>query len=228
MSLRSTFAVNLITGKLVKILGPNRAAGKDVTKDSIMHTTTTHAAPSWQSKISQTIEQHSNDVTSRYLQLASVDERGHPCCRTLVFREFNARQTQLFLHTDSRSDKISQFEANKQVEACWYFNQTREQFRLKGQIECIVHDPIHSCDATSCPATPPPQQLRNEHWQKLSGALRDSYGEDCAAGAPNPYFVLLILNIAQVDYLRLAPLPHLRLNYQLDEQANWIARVIRP
>ena len=65
------------------------------------------------------------------------------------------------------------------------------------------------------------QQLRLAHWQNLSDALRESYGPNHSHAQPDENFTLLIVHMTQVDYLRLSPLLHLRLLYNIDEQGKW-------
>ena len=179
---------------------------------------------SWQETINRALSVHTDIPSSRFLQLATVDIHGQPHCRTLVFRGFDQDKNQLYLHTDKRSVKIAQLESNNRVETCWYFSETREQFRFKGQIECIGHLDA----AMEQPTSRSKQQLRLAHWQNLSDALRESYGSNYSHAQPDENFTLLIVHITQVDYLRLAPLPHLRLLYSLDEQGKWQTKAGSP
>ncbi|ABG42552.1 pyridoxamine 5'-phosphate oxidase-related, FMN-binding protein [Paraglaciecola sp. T6c] len=182
-----------------------------------------HHSP-WHAIFYQSLSAHEKIPASRYLQLATVDNQGNPRCRTLVFRGLNQDKNQLYLHTDNRSEKMSQLEIQKHVEACWYFSETREQFRFSGHIECIGQS--EKSETTS--GSPKAQHLRLAHWQKLSDALRESYGPNYDIAQPDENFVLLILHITRVDYLRLAPLPHLRVIYHLDASENWQAEAAVP
>jgi PPOX class probable FMN-dependent enzyme len=173
----------------------------------------------WQTKIASALSVHQHLPISRYLQLATVDTKGHPRCRTLVFRGLNPGLNEMYLHTDNRSEKVTQLESNHHVEACWYFSETREQFRFKGQIECIGHQNTSHSEA---------EQVRCAHWQNLSEALRESYGENYDDMQPDENFTLMILHITRVDYLRLAPLPHLRVIYDLDKSQNWQEKTAVP
>ena len=62
----------------------------------------------------------------------------------------------------------------------------------------------------------------------IGAALRESYGSNYSHAQPDENFTLLIVHITQVDYLRLAPLPHLRLLYSLDEQGKWQTKAGSP
>lgn len=194
-----------------------------------------HHSP-WQTIFYRSLSAHEKIPASRYLQLATVDNHGHPHCRTLVFRGFNQDKNQMYLHTDNRSEKMSQLEIHNRAEACWYFSETREQFRFSGHVESISDKKSighkksigqsEQSKTTSC--SPEAQRLRLTHWQNLSDALRESYGQNYDIAQPDENFVLLILHITRVDYLRLAPLPHLRVIYHLDASENWQAKSAIP
>lgn len=73
----------------------------------------------------------------------SIDGRAVPKCRTVVFRDFLFNQKQnnvLTFNTDLRSTKIEEsFHAGHDTclfEACFYFNETWEQYRFTG--ECFL------------------------------------------------------------------------------------------
>ena len=184
----------------------------------------------WQTILYRSLAAHEKIPASRYLQLATVDNHGHPHCRTLVFRGFNQDENHLYLHTDKRSEKMSQLEIHNHVEACWYFSETREQFRFSGHVESISHTKSigQSEQSKTMGCSPEDQRLRLAHWQNLSDALRESYGQNYDIAQPDENFVLLILHITRVDYLRLAPLPHFRVTYHLDASENWQAESAVP
>lgn len=78
-------------------------------------------------------------------QLATVDvHTNRPRCRTLVFRDFlfmDKRSNVLTFHIDSRSNKVHEsfgLDGSTPVEACFYFAETREQYRFSGQCFLIT------------------------------------------------------------------------------------------
>lgn len=75
-------------------------------------------------------------------QIATIDELNNkPRCRTVVFRDFlfkDKKSNVLTFNTDLRSGKIEEsfprgLESTTPVEACFYFPETMEQYRLSGQ-----------------------------------------------------------------------------------------------
>ncbi|AQZ13052.1 YGR017W [Zygosaccharomyces parabailii] len=79
-------------------------------------------------------------------QLATVEENSHkPRCRTMVFRDFlfkDKRSNVLTFHTDLRSNKVHNsfhgVEDSAPIEACFYFPETREQYRFSGRCFLIT------------------------------------------------------------------------------------------
>ena len=89
---------------------------------------------SWRHLLEQAIEQHAHLPQARFVQLATIRRDGRPANRTLAFRGWLEPEECLLFTTDLRSAKVRQLGAWTWAEACWYFTETREQFRLLGQI----------------------------------------------------------------------------------------------
>jgi pyridoxamine 5'-phosphate oxidase len=156
-----------------------------------------------ESAIAHALHRNRSLVYARYLQLATVRANGHPANRTLVFRGFLEDTNQLKFVTDARSDKAEQIQQQPWAEVCWYFPNTREQFRITGYLTLIGDDDSHPARITS--------------WQELSDAARLQFAwphsgqprEQKAAfeppppdpAQPVPNFCLLLLDPVQVDHL---------------------------
>ncbi|HEY9802330.1 MAG TPA: Npun_F5749 family FMN-dependent PPOX-type flavoprotein [Leptolyngbyaceae cyanobacterium] len=187
----------------------------------------------WRSAIAHALHRNRSLVYARYLQLATVRANGHPANRTVVFRGFLADTNQLKFITDARSDKIDQIQQRPWAEACWYFPNTREQFRISGYLTLVGSDESH----------PHLQPARLATWQELSDAARLQFAwphpgkgkEDQAAFNPPPpdpqkpiaNFCLLLLEPTQVDHLELRGEPQNRYLYRLDDQ-EWSMQAINP
>ncbi|MBD2503534.1 Npun_F5749 family FMN-dependent PPOX-type flavoprotein [Anabaena azotica] len=187
----------------------------------------------WRSAIAHALHRNRSLVYARYLQLATVRANGHPANRTVVFRGFLADTNQLKFITDARSDKIDQIQQQPWAEACWYFPNTREQFRISGYLTLVGSDESH----------PHLQPARLATWQELSDAARLQFAwphpgknkEDQAAFNPPPpdpqkpiaNFCLLLLEPKQVDHLELRGEPQNRYLYRLDDQ-EWSMQAVNP
>ncbi|MBE9050414.1 pyridoxamine 5'-phosphate oxidase family protein [Nostocales cyanobacterium LEGE 11386] len=188
----------------------------------------------WRSAIARALHRNRSLVYARYLQLATVKENGRPANRTVVFRGFLEETNQLKFITDSRSDKVYQIQQQPWAEICWYFPNTREQFRISGCLTLVKGDNSH----------PTLQPARITTWQELSDAARLQFAwphpgkprvDESAAFKPPPpnptqpvpNFCLLLLDPVQVDHLELRGEPQNRRIYSRDEQ-QWSIQEINP
>ena len=188
----------------------------------------------WRSPLARALHLNCSLAYARYLQLATVRADGRPANRTLVFRGFQADSDRLKFVTDSRSQKPEQIEHQPWAEACWYFPETREQFRLHGYLTLVKAD---NPDAVL-------QQARQTAWQETSDATRLQFtwpdpGKPKADAAfeqappneiePLANFCLLLLNPVIVDRLELHGEPQNRTIYEWDEiQQTWTVQAVNP
>ncbi|MDZ8188967.1 MAG: pyridoxamine 5'-phosphate oxidase family protein [Nostoc sp. ChiSLP02] len=189
----------------------------------------------WRSAIAHALHRNRSLVYARYLQLATIRVNGHPANRTLVFRGFLEETNQLKFVTDSRSAKADQIQQQPWAEACWYFPNTREQFRLAGCLTLVGNDNSHE-DL---------QPARISMWEELSDAARLQFawphpGKPRVKEAqafeppapdpvqPVPNFCLLLLDPVQVDHLELRGEPQNRKFYHRDENQEWFCEEINP
>ncbi|GAB4546810.1 MAG: hypothetical protein Tsb0014_41400 [Pleurocapsa sp.] len=189
----------------------------------------------WRSHLSRALHRNRSQPNSRYLQLATVSPQGIPANRTVVFRGFfSDENNSLKIVTDSRSDKINHIHHQPQVEACWYFPKTREQFRLAGTIQVI----------TAAESDRELQQARQTTWQNLSDAARSQFAwaepgkplvnpeasniDISIPDSPLSNFCLLLLIPHRVDRLELKGNPHNRCLYCLQSDGTWSIQPVNP
>lgn len=188
----------------------------------------------WKSLITRALHQNRSLVYSRYVQLATVRENGLPANRTVVFRGFLEDTNQLKFITDIRSAKGEQIAKQPAAEICWYFPNSREQFRIGGKLTLVT--------ANSHPHLQP---ARIQMWQELSDAARLQFvwpdpgemrirtPEAFTPPAPDNIepvenFCLLLLEPTEVDHLELRGEPQNRTIYQLNENQEWCSKEINP
>ena len=189
----------------------------------------------WRSLLARALHKNRSLPYARYFQLATLHADGRPANRTVVFRGFLDNTNQLKIITDSRSDKADQIDQQPWGEACWYFPNTREQFRLAGQLTLVVADYPDSALKDARQAT----------WKDLSDAARLQFAwphpgkarveEDNAFSPPPPdpeqplaNFCLLLLEPAQVDHLELRGEPQNRSLYYQNSSQDWLKQAINP
>ncbi len=186
----------------------------------------------WRSQLENSLEHHRHIAHARYLQLATVTAENRPANRTVVFRGFYGDKDCLKFAIDSRSEKVHQIAVQPWAEACWYFTQTREQFRLSGLLSLV-----QSGDADLAL-----QQARQTSWQELSDGARLQFAwaspkqpraDDANFARPLPdsvnplaNFCLLLLKPMQVDYLNLLGNPQNRYIYSFDDR--WSMEEVNP
>ena len=190
--------------------------------------------PSWRDRLSAALRISGDDPTARFAQLATVTPDGRPANRTLVFRGFLPETDALIFVTDARSQKAYQLQQSPQAALCWYFTQSRQQFRLKGEVTLVAAD--H--------ADPHLLSARQRTWSALSDGVRRQFFwpdprtprvDDAAFSvdlpsteAPPENFVLLILHPSTVDVLDISQTPHRRTIYRLRPSGAWMAEDVNP
>ena len=209
----------------------------------------------WRSPLSRALHRNRSVPFARYLQLATVKLDGTPANRTVVFRGFlNATNCLMFI-SDLRSEKTNQIQQNPNVEACWYFTKTREQFRICGQITLVTasndddspkNEALNNRKATL-------QNARQQIWQNISDNARIQFSwpspkalrmtspqkPEASTAFNPPYpdpqtppeaFTLLVLIPHSVDHLELRGEPQNRRLYVKDSgKANkWNVTTVNP
>ncbi|WP_008319198.1 Npun_F5749 family FMN-dependent PPOX-type flavoprotein [Leptolyngbya sp. PCC 6406] len=178
----------------------------------------------WRSPLARALHRNRSRPYSRYLQLATLRADGRPANRTVVFRGFLPESDRLIFVTDTRSNKVVSLGDAPAAEACWYFTQTREQFRLGGTLTLV----------TAATVEETLQVARHHAWQALSDNARQQFtwphpGQPHIADgfdtphpdptAPLDGFALLLLNPDQVDHLELRGSPQNRWIYLRQENS---------
>jgi pyridoxamine 5'-phosphate oxidase len=172
----------------------------------------------WRSSLARSLHLNRAKPHSRYFQLATVTPAGDPRNRTVVFRGFVANTNQIKIVTDLGSQKIVQIQEKPRGEICWYFTQTREQFRLCGFL--ILVQESHP--------EPRLQQERSRTWEALSDAARVQFAvpESQEIAPPPSNFCLLLLDPQRVYHLQLRITPQCRWLYERDERGQWTQQIV--
>lgn len=192
--------------------------------------------PPWRSPIARAIHRNRSLAYARYFQLATSDPHQRPTNRTVVFRGWLDPESYLQVIIDRRSAKAMNLLAGASdwAEACWYFPETREQFRIAGSLILVTADR----------ASERHERARQQVWQQLSdsgriqfawpppGAARSQATDAFSPPTPDPTrpldnFCLLLLSPTTVDHLELKGAPQNRDRYQL-VAGEWDQQAINP
>lgn len=188
----------------------------------------------WHAPLDHALERNRRSPQHRFVQLATIGLDGRPDVRTIVFRGFLGDSRDLMFTTDARSAKCAEIERTPDVALCWYFTETREQFRYSGEARLV--------DAAA--SDPNLGEARRHVWRSLPDDTRASFTWP-AAGArrdrtvdfpttpPDPRspldsFVLMIFRPRAVDHLELDGDPQRRWRYAVDERGMWSMREVNP
>ncbi len=85
----------------------------------------------WISEVIYYQQKESHIQSSRWLQLATLGLDNYPRVRTVVFRGWSDTSEMKIL-SDKRSQKYFELESNNKVEICWLFQESKCQFRFRG------------------------------------------------------------------------------------------------
>ncbi|MBD2108464.1 Npun_F5749 family FMN-dependent PPOX-type flavoprotein [Nodosilinea sp. FACHB-13] len=189
----------------------------------------------WRSALARALHRNRSRPYSRYFQLATITLTGRPANRTVVFRGWLPDSNTLTLVTDQRSAKVADIAAHPWAEACWYFTDTREQFRLAGSIQVVTAD---DADADSNLST-----ARQNSWEALSDNARQQFYWPHPAqhriaeadfspreiqATPPAEFCLVLLEPDHVDHLELRGEPQNRTLYDQQPDGTWQVKTVNP
>ena len=181
----------------------------------------------WRECLDKALKKNRRDPSSRYFQFATIKPNGKPANRTVVFRGFG-EQDEIYIISDSRSQKVSELKQSNEAEICWYFSGTRQQFRIAGKAEWET-------DARS--------EVVRKLWQKISEPAKSQFywpapGREIEESAtekdteiddssPPRVFGVLRFIPNRVDYLSLRGNPQTRIVSCL-EKNEWVSTRINP
>lgn len=180
--------------------------------DSTRITCSAKMGVQWRDKLDHALANNKDKMPyAKYYQVATVRSDGRPANRTVVHRGFYG-QGGLEWVTDVRSSKVEEVKQNPNYEAAWYFEGSREQFRLTGQMTIVGEDHGNSKlleerqrvwsslspggrGQFNCPDPGLPRQPGDEHLFKQDPPPEDS--------KPLDVFCLVVMEVDMVDYLNL-------------------------
>ena len=178
--------------------------------------------PPWLSHISDAIKKESMSHNSRWIQLSTIGLDNSPRVRTVVFRGWN-ESYEMEIFSDKRSQKYYELELNNKVEICWLFSKSNCQFRLRGTCRIDIgkdvvnywnqiDDKSKSIWGWPCPGELAERNQNKDKVKKLSDNLEN--------------FILISININQVDKLLLEKPMHIRRRWKRDSE--WVEELINP
>ena len=184
-------------------------------------------SPLWKQPLERSLYKTKNKPESRFMQLATSGLDGSPQCRTVVFRGYS-NMHQLRFITDSRSDKWLELTQNPKVSICWYFTDTREQYRFSG--EALLTSDLE--EKTQQWQTLSQSGKKQFLWGTPKSVRQDSYSiavdDNNIPQLPPKHFAVVDVNVESLDYLTLRGDPQNRILYRQNEQGHWLQNRVIP
>jgi len=209
--------------------------------------------PVWRQRLANSLQLNHGQIHAKYYQVASVCPRGFPKNRTMVFRGFLPGTQHLLSVTDLRSEKIEEWQSGDKshFEICWYFSDSREQFRLAGEVALISNN-IDSRYGDLVLGKQTKESLLKQQWSNLStnakkpfyssspkapfdedpippsqqGGLVTLSNIDSSQFEVSDNFCVVIFIPHTVDYLNLQSKPQQRCLYDILD--NWKEQFVNP
>ena len=182
---------------------------------------TDNKLPIWRQELKSAIEKEGKSSSSKWVQLATVNNKNEPRLRTVVFRGWKT-ESSLLIFTDKRSKKIEDLKYNPNAELLWLFFKSKRQFRFKGIITELIDN--------------------KNYWIRLSDISKSTWfweypGKEITRNLLPPdlipknlykpkNFVVLQFDILSVDLLKLVQPIHKR--YLWEKKYKWNGVEINP
>ncbi len=179
--------------------------------------------PPWLSTVNSVHRKESIFDSSRFVQLATIGVDNTPRVRTVVFRGWS-ESYEMQIYTDNRSKKCHELALNNNVEICWFFSESKCQFRFRGTARMDLDN----------------EKFR--HWEQLSENSKSMWNwpfpgdnyifeqnknlSDKKEDEISINFAVLKIDISQVDQLLLAKPIHIRRRWILENK--WMEERINP
>lgn len=145
---------------------------------------------------------------AKFFQLATVRANGKPANRTMAFRGFLDDSQEVTFVTDHRTEKLEEINNKNWAEICWYFTESREQYRIGGEMTVIDTETSDKSLQEARKKAWDDQSPNTRKWyaQPHPGKPRDQPDEKYDPEPPQEVhdeFVLVVLDSAEVDYVNL-------------------------
>ncbi|MEM9781750.1 MAG: pyridoxamine 5'-phosphate oxidase family protein [Pseudomonadota bacterium] len=158
------------------------------------------------------------------VSLSTLGAQGWPEMRSVILRRVDPDQRRLIVHTDRRSTKVGEIEADGRVSLLFWDPRAKLQLRVWGQAQVVTNEP-----------------LADEEWARLSPPGRRIYrvpltpgrmieGPEQADGSiegdGRDAFAVVPITVMRLDWLHLRSGGHRRARFDLGAdgwQGRWLA-----
>ncbi|MEO1731080.1 MAG: pyridoxamine 5'-phosphate oxidase family protein [Pseudomonadota bacterium] len=160
---------------------------------------------------------------------SDIDARG------MVLREFDSEAFTLRFHTDTRAPKVAAIEADPRVAVLFYDKGAKIQIRVRGTAEILRDAPITNTAwengtnfARRCYMGEGPGALSTGPTSGLPDELEGVEPTDEQLVPARENFSVLLITLAELDWLYLAHTGHVRAQFATDSDGEWQGRWVSP
>ncbi|WP_296718394.1 pyridoxamine 5'-phosphate oxidase family protein [Erythrobacter sp.] len=154
--------------------------------------------------------------------------------RVMVLRAFEADAWRLRLHTDARAPKARMICADPRVAAVFYDKATKIQIRVRGTGRIETHGPVADAAwaasnnfARRCYLGEGPGAVSDRATSGLPPEFEGVEPDDAQVIPARENFAVLLIDIAEVDWLYLAHTGHIRAQFTRTGES-WSSRWVAP
>ncbi|MEM6489017.1 MAG: pyridoxamine 5'-phosphate oxidase family protein, partial [Pseudomonadota bacterium] len=157
--------------------------------------------------------------------VGTMGAQGWPEMRTVVLRQADPSQRRLVFHTDRRSTKAGEIEADGRLSLLFWDPRAKLQLRVWGQARLLTEDP-----------------LVDDEWRRLAPGSRDIYrvpmtpgrliddpsvAEGTSDGDGRDVFAVVPVTVMRIDWLHLRAENHRRARFDVGPDG-WHGRWLAP
>ncbi len=171
-----------------------------------------------------------SDSQFRHAQIATTGAQGWPQVRTVILRHADTERREVGFHTDRRSAKVAEMEAQTAVALIAYDRPRGLQLRLWGQAGLHVED---ASAAQAWAALHPPLRLPYRAPLAPGRTVGTAGAADPMEAARNPAdpdegyrnFAFVAVRVVRLEWLHLRPTGHRRARFEWNGrwQGHWLA-----
>ena len=172
---------------------------------------------------------HNRRSAAHHPVVANLDRTGLPQQRILILRDCNWGNRQLRFHTDSRSDKVSQYGERAETSVLIYDEPAKIQIRLSGLARMGDDDGSDIAWGCSTPfarrcymAVDAPGSIAEQPTSGLPDWIAGKQPDEEQLASVRENFATLIVTVKTAEWLYLANAGHRRARWQWNETTqNW-------
>ncbi|MEM6422795.1 MAG: pyridoxamine 5'-phosphate oxidase family protein [Pseudomonadota bacterium] len=159
------------------------------------------------------------------MQVATIGAQGWPEMRSVILRAVDAEARQLLFHTDRRSTKAGEIEADGRLSALFWDPGVKLQLRVWGQAQLLTDDPLTESEWTRIGQ--PTRQIYRLPLSPGRPIAAPADGEGDAESDGRDVFAVVPVTVMRFEWLHLRSGGHRRARFDTGTEG-WRGRWLAP